>query len=60
MSLIVNVRSTLTPGTRVAAGDPLGRALGELGVELSQNGHRQSPALIAGSSDMLSKRLKGG
>ena len=60
MSLIVNVRSSLTPGTRVAAGQPLGRALGELGVELSQNGRHVSPALIAGSSAALSNRPKGG
>jgi septal ring factor EnvC (AmiA/AmiB activator) len=60
MSLIVNVRSPLSPGTRVASGEPLGRALGELGVELSRNGHHVSPALIAGSSDSLSKGAKGG
>jgi septal ring factor EnvC (AmiA/AmiB activator) len=60
MSLIVNVRSSLAPGTKVAAGAPLGRALGELGVELSHNGHHQSPALIAGSSAKLSKSPKGG
>jgi septal ring factor EnvC (AmiA/AmiB activator) len=60
MSLIVNVRSSLTPGTKVSAGQPLGQALGELGVELSQNGHHLSPALIAGSSATLSNRAKGG
>lgn len=60
MSLIVNVRSSLTPGTKVAAGDRLGRALGALGVELSHNGQHVSPALIAGSSDLLSNRAKGG
>ncbi len=60
MSLIVNVRSSLAPGTKVSAGQPLGRALGELGVELSQNGRHLSPALIAGSSAMLSNRPKGG
>ncbi|MEO5612439.1 MAG: peptidoglycan DD-metalloendopeptidase family protein, partial [Sphingomicrobium sp.] len=60
MSLIVNVASSLAPGTRVAAGDPLGRALGPLGVELSHNGQHQSPALIAGSSATLSKGTKGG
>jgi septal ring factor EnvC (AmiA/AmiB activator) len=48
MSLIVNVRSPLRPGDKVRAGDRLGRALGELGVELSRNGRHQSPALIAG------------
>ncbi|MEO7365514.1 MAG: peptidoglycan DD-metalloendopeptidase family protein [Sphingomicrobium sp.] len=60
MSLIVNVRSSLAPGARVGAGDPLGRALGPLGVELSHNGLRASPALIAGSSATLSKGSKGG
>jgi septal ring factor EnvC (AmiA/AmiB activator) len=60
MSLIVNVRSSLAPGTKVAAGAPLGRALGVLGVELSQNGRHQSPALIAGSSAKLLKKPKGG
>ena len=60
MSLIVNVSSSLPPGTRVAAGDPLGRALGPLGVELSHNGQHASPALIAGSSATLSNGAKGG
>ena len=60
MSLIVNVRSSLAPGTKVSAGEPLGRALGELGVELSQNGQHLSPALIAGSSAKLSNKPKGG
>ncbi|MGI8610959.1 MAG: murein hydrolase activator EnvC family protein [Sphingomicrobium sp.] len=60
MSLIVNVRSPLAPGTRVAAGDRLGRALGPLGVELSHNGRHVSPALIAGSSATLSNSAKGG
>jgi septal ring factor EnvC (AmiA/AmiB activator) len=60
MSLIVNVGSALEPGTRVAAGDRLGRALGPLGVELSHNGRHASPALIAGSSAKLSNGAKGG
>jgi septal ring factor EnvC (AmiA/AmiB activator) len=60
MSLIVNVSSPLRPGTRVAAGDRLGRALGPLGVELSHNGRHASPALIAGSSASLSNGAKGG
>ena len=60
MSLVINVASTLTPGTRVTAGDRLGRALGPLGVELSHNGRHASPALIAGSSQTLSNRPKGG
>jgi septal ring factor EnvC (AmiA/AmiB activator) len=60
MSLIVNVSSPLKPGTKVAAGDRLGRALGPLGVELSHNGRHASPALIAGSSASLSNGAKGG
>ncbi len=60
MSLILNVASPLETGVRVAAGERLGRALGELGVELSHEGRHWSPALIAGSSTRLSKRTKGG
>jgi len=60
MSLIVNLSSDLKPGDRVHLGDPLGRALGPLEVELSHNGQRFSPALIAGSSQTLSKGVKGG
>jgi len=60
LSLIVNVASTLHPGDRVRLGQDVGRALGPLQVELSQNGRRISPALIAGSSQNLSKGRKGG
>ena len=60
MSLIVNVSSDLRPGAKVRLGDPVGRALGPLQVELSQNGRRFSPSLIAGSSAGLSKGDKGG
>jgi len=60
LSLIVNVASELRPGDRVRLGDPIGRALGPLEVELSRNGRRISPALIAGSSQSLSKGSKGG
>ena len=60
MTLIVNVGSDRKPGDRVRIGEPLGRALGPLTVELSQNGRRISPALIAGSSENLSNRAKGG
>ena len=59
MSLIVNVSSPLHPGDEVRMGDQIGRALGPLQVELSHNGRRISPALIAGSSQSLSKRMKG-
>jgi murein hydrolase activator len=60
LSLIVNAASNLHPGDKVRMGDDIGRALGPLQVELSQNGRRISPALIAGSSQNLSKRGKGG
>ena len=60
ISLLVNVSSMLKPGSKVRRGNPVGRALGPLLVELSQNGRRISPALIAGSSQSLSKPTKGG
>ena len=60
LSLIVNVGSALKAGDKVRMGDPIGRALGPLQVELSQNGRRISPAIIAGSSQSLSKASKGG
>jgi septal ring factor EnvC (AmiA/AmiB activator) len=59
MSLIVNVSSPLHAGDKVHIGDQIGRALGPLQVELSHNGRRISPALIAGSSQSLSKGMKG-
>ena len=58
LTLIVNVASELHPGDRVTLGQEIGRALGPLQVELSQNGRRFSPALIAGSSQNLSKTAK--
>ena len=60
MSLIVNLSSPLKAGDKVSLGDPLGRALGPVEVELSHNGQRFSPAIIAGSSQTLSKGAKGG
>jgi murein hydrolase activator len=59
MSVLVNLSSQLAPGARVRIGDPVGRALGPLQVELSQNGRIISPALIAGSSQTLSNIGKG-
>jgi predicted N-acetyltransferase YhbS len=58
--VLVNLSSQLAPGDRVRIGDPVGRALGPLQVELYQNGRRISPALIAGSSQTLSNDGKGG
>ena len=60
ISLIVNVASPLKVGSRVSRGEPLGRALGPIEVELSQNRQHLSPAIIAGSSQPLSNRGKGG
>lgn len=60
LSLLVNVSSPLRPGAKVHLGDPLGRALGPIRVELSDDGRRVSPALIAGSSRTLSNAAKGG
>jgi septal ring factor EnvC (AmiA/AmiB activator) len=52
LTLIVNAASSVARGSRVTAGQPLGRALGPIQVELSQSGQPRSPALIAGSSRM--------
>lgn len=60
ISLLLNVASPLKPGAKVRPGEPVGRALGPLGVELSQNGRRVSPAIIAGSSQTLLNKPKGG
>lgn len=60
ISLLINVRSRLKPGDKVRLGDAVGRTLGPLVVELSRNGRRISPALIAGSSATLSKGGKRG
>jgi septal ring factor EnvC (AmiA/AmiB activator) len=60
MSLLLNVATPLKPGEKVQIGQPLGRALGRIGVELSRNGRHVSPALIAGSSQSLSKSPKRG
>jgi septal ring factor EnvC (AmiA/AmiB activator) len=60
MTLIVNLSSPLKEGDKVRLGDPIGRALGPVEAQLSHNGLRFSPALIAGSSESLSKGTKGG
>lgn len=59
-SVIVNAASTLQRGSRVSIGDRLGVALGPVEVELQHGGQAVSPALIAGSSAVLSNRSKGG
>lgn len=53
ISLLTGVASNLKPGDRVTRGTLIGRARGEVGVELWQDGRPRSPALIAGSSDGL-------
>ena len=53
-SLLLGVASDRPRGTRVKRGEPLGRALGTIGVELRRNGRPVSPALIAASSVPLS------
>ena len=60
MTLLLGVTTQQKAGTRVSIGDPLGRALRPVGVELSRNGQHVSPALIAGSSRSLSKGRKEG
>ena len=60
MTMLVNLSPQVSRGRRVGAGDPIGRALGPISVELYRNGKAQSPALIAGSSPPLSNARKGG
>ena len=60
MSLIVNIATDLSKGSVVHRGEPLGRTLGLLEVELSKGGTNVSPAFIAASSAILSNRSKGG
>ena len=59
ISLLINVASPLKPGAKIRLGETVGRTLGPLVVELSQNGRQISPALIARSSPSLSKPAKG-
>lgn len=60
MTLMTGVRTPLRKGDRIKAGEPLGRALGPISVELSTNGRPVSAALIAGSSQLLSNKGKSG
>lgn len=60
LSLIVNASTDLPKGSAVKAGDPLGRALGPVQVELSRGGVAVSPSFIAASSRLLSNSAKGG
>jgi len=53
-SLLIGIAPSVRRGDRIALAAPIGRTLGELIVELRQAGQPRSPALIAGSSDLLS------
>jgi septal ring factor EnvC (AmiA/AmiB activator) len=53
-SLLLGVASDRPRGAKVQRGEPLGRALGSIGVELRRKGGPVSPALIAASSVPLS------
>ena len=57
-SLLLGVASDFPRGSHVRRGEPLGRALGEMGVELRRGGTPISPALIAASSPPLSNSGK--
>ena len=59
-SVLVNAGSSLSRGAKVRIGQPLGIALGPLEVQLQRGGEAVSPALIAGSSRMLSNRANSG
>lgn len=59
-SVLVNAGSSLKKGERVRIGDRIGTALGPVEVELHSRGNAVSPALIAGSSAVLSNEPKGG
>ena len=53
-SVLVNVAPVVRRGEQVAAGAPLGRALGDVQLELREGAEPRSAALIAGSSGLLS------
>ena len=57
-SLLLGVASDIPKGGKVRRGDPLGRALGPVGVELRRAGRPVSPAFIAASSVPLSNGAK--
>ena len=57
-SLLIDVAPGVRARQRVAAGAPLGRALGDVALELREGGQPRSAALIAGSSRTLSNGAK--
>ncbi|HEU5482691.1 MAG TPA: peptidoglycan DD-metalloendopeptidase family protein, partial [Sphingomicrobium sp.] len=59
-SVLVNAGSNLSKRSKVRIGEPLGFALGPVEVQLQHGGEAVSPALIAGSSAILSNMRKSG
>lgn len=59
-SVLVNAATRLPKGEKVKIGKPLGIALGPVEIQVHQGGETRSPALIAGSSVILSNRPEGG
>lgn len=59
-SVLVNAGSRLSRGARVRIDEPLGIALGRVEVQLQRGGEPVSPALIAGSSQILSNSAQTG
>jgi septal ring factor EnvC (AmiA/AmiB activator) len=59
-SVLVNAGSRLQRGAAVRQGEPIGIALGPVEIQLQHEGKAVSPALIAGSSAVLSNPSKGG
>ncbi len=57
-SLLIEVAPVVRAGQRVATGTPLGRALGDVALELREGGRPRSAALISGSSHTLSNSAK--
>jgi septal ring factor EnvC (AmiA/AmiB activator) len=53
-SVLIDVAPSVRRGEQVAAGAPIGRALGDVQLELRERGQPRSAALIAGSSRLLS------
>lgn len=57
-TMLLGLSSDLRPGSRIRAGEPIGRALGPLSVEFRDKGVSKSPAFIAASSVSLSNSAK--
>lgn len=47
MTMLVGVQTELAKGSKVGQGEKLGRALGEIGVELTRDGHPVSAPMIS-------------